>query len=113
MINMKLSKRDMIGITFLIAVIVFCAFIVYYRPNVNCEVARPEYKCTLAIDVMREHCEYWAKYKCNTSADVSLEQIEWYIKNLCEIHNKHHKNKLDCANLAHACNQATKKQLCP
>jgi len=112
--KIQLTKKDKIGIAILISVVILLAIPVYYRPNPDCEVARPAYKCESAKNVMIEHCEYWGKFNCDTSADTSLPQVEWYIKNLCEIHNKgNHPEDFDCSNLKHACNQATGKQTCP
>jgi hypothetical protein len=109
----KLTRKDWLGIAILVIVVVLLAIPVYYRPNPDCEVARPAFKCETAKNVMIEHCGYWGKYKCDTAADNSLPQVEWYIKNLCGIHNKYHADQLDCSNLKHACNQATGETTCP
>ncbi|MEM5814630.1 MAG: hypothetical protein QXD77_02335 [Candidatus Aenigmatarchaeota archaeon] len=108
----KLAKKDWLGVAIFIIVVALLAIPVYYRPNPDCEVARPAYKCETAKNVMIEHCAYWGKYECDTAADNSLPQVEWYIKNLCEIHNKYHSDQFDCANLRHACNQAS-EGVCP
>jgi len=109
----KLRKRDYAGVAFLIIVMILLSVMVYYRPNPDCEVSRPAFKCETAKFVMVEHCDYWGGFECDSSADVSLPQVEWYIKNLCAIHNKYHPDQLDCANLKHACNQATGETTCP
>jgi len=99
-------------------IIIFIAFLVVvtipvYRDKHGCEVARPGYECASAKDVLIENCEYWGKYDCDSSRDPSLPQIEWYIKNLCKIANKNHGYGFDCENPKVACNQVTKKQICP
>jgi hypothetical protein len=109
----KLTKKDWLGVALLVAVVILLAIPIYYRPNPDCEVARPAYKCETALNVMKEHCGYWGEFKCDSSADVSLPQVEWYISNLCGIHNKYHADQLDCSNLKHACNQATGAATCP
>ncbi len=110
--KIKLSKWDKLAVLALLLFILVMAIPVY-TPKGDCEVARPGYKCASARDVMIENCEYWGKYACNTSADVSLPQVEWYIGNLCKIANRDHNYGYDCADLKHACNQATGKQVCP
>jgi hypothetical protein len=108
----KLTRKDWLGIALLVIVVVLLAIPTYYRPNTDCEVARPAYKCESAFNVMKEHCAYWGEFKCNTAADNSLPQVEWYLKSLCDIHNADHANKLDCTNLKHACNQVS-EGVCP
>jgi hypothetical protein len=108
----KLSRRDWMGIALLVIVVALLAFATYYRPNPDCEVARPAYKCESAKNVMIENCALWGKFGCDSSKDVSLPQVEWYLKNLCAIHNSNHADQLDCANLKHACNQVT-EGVCP
>ena len=108
----KLGKKDWLGIAFLLAVVILLAVPAYYRPNPDCEVARPDYKCASAKDVMIEHCVYWGEFRCDSNADNSLPQVEWYIGNLCSIHNADHADKLDCTNLMHACNQVTGNVTC-
>jgi len=109
----KLTRKDWIGIAVLVIVVALLAIPVYYRPNPNCEVARPDYKCETALNVMKEHCAYWGKFNCDSTADNSLPQVEWYIQNLCDIQNNYHTDKLDCSNLKHACNEATGETTCP
>lgn len=107
-----LSRWDKIGI---IALIIFLILMAYpiYRDKDGCEVARSNYECASAKDVMIENCNYWAEYQCDTSKDDSLVQIEWYIDNLCDIASKHKELNLDCNNLKSACNQVTGKSTCP
>ena len=109
----KLTRKDYIGISVLVIVTLLLFFTIYSRPNPDCEIARPGYKCETAWNVMIEHCNYWGEFDCDSSADVSLPQVEWYIGNLCSIHNTYHDNKLDCSNLRHACNQVTDAITCP
>jgi hypothetical protein len=110
----KLTRKDQIGIAVFLIVVVLLAIPVYYRPNPDCEVARPNYKCESAKNVMIENCAYWGKFGCDSSKDESLPQVEWYIKNLCQIHNQDHAgNQLDCTSLLHACNQVTGNATCP
>lgn len=109
----KLARKDYIAIAVLIIVVLLAAMPIYFKPNPDCEIARPGYKCESAKNVMIEHCSYWGEFKCDTSADNSLPQVEWYIGNLCEIHNQHHADTFDCSNLMRACNQATGAQTCP
>ncbi|MDD5416788.1 MAG: hypothetical protein PHU12_02315 [Candidatus Aenigmarchaeota archaeon] len=108
----KLKKWDKIALVGLIIFIILMAIPVY-RSKGDCEVARPEYKCESAKNVMIEHCTYWAQYQCDTSADISLPQVEWYIKNLCEIYNQNHNAGLNCNNLKLACNVISGQSLCP
>jgi len=107
----KLTRFDVIAIAALVIFVILVSIPVYTDKQ-GCEVARPEYKCASAKDVMIENCNYWGKWNCDTNADNSLPQVEWYIKNLCGIHNKYHPDKLECGNLKAACNQVTGKTVC-
>jgi hypothetical protein len=108
--NIKLTKRDYLGIAILVISLIVLSY-PQYLPKGECEVARPGYKCETAHKVMIENCDYWGNFSCNTNADVSLPQIEWYIGNLCGITKN--KDNLDCSNLKAACNQISGKQVCP
>lgn len=109
----KLTKKDWLGIAILFVVVVLLAIPVYYMPNPDCEVARPDYKCASAKDVMVENCNLWGKFNCDSTADSSLPQVEWYLGNLCQIHNKDHADQLDCANLKATCNSVVGHVVCP
>jgi hypothetical protein len=108
----KLGRRDYVGIAVLVLVVAILMVPTYYRPNPDCEVSRPAFKCETAKNVIVENCNYWGRFDCDSTADSSLPQIEWYIQNLCGIHNRYHADKLDCSNLKHACNQVA-AQSCP
>jgi hypothetical protein len=90
-----------------------------YLPKAGCEVARPDYKCASAKDVMIENCMFWGNYTCEhctdwrTCSNPSLQEMEWYIGNLCNIHNRYNPDQFDCSNLRLACNQATGNATCP
>ena len=105
-------KKDWIALAVLIIFVVMLA-LPSYLPKNGCEVARPNYKCESAKNVIIENCVFWGKWSCDTTADESLTQVEWYIGNLCGIHNKYNSDKLDCSNLKLACNQATGNAICP
>ena len=107
----KLDKGDKIAIAFALIFLILVAIPVQRSKN-GCEVARPGYKCASAAEVMIENCNYWSKFSCDTSSDNSLVQVEWYIDNLCDIHNRYNKNKIDCSNLKSACNQVSRQSLC-
>ena len=108
----KLTRLDKVALLILVIFVVL-ASIPIYADKAGCEVARPGYKCLTAKEVMVEHCDHWGKWDCNSAADISLPQVEWYIDNLCSIHNQYHDDKLECANLKLACNQAAGKETCP
>ncbi len=105
------TKEIVIIATFFIFLILVT--IPVYKDKHGCEVARPNYKCESAYNVLKENCEYWSKYNCNTSADISLPQVVWYIKNLCEIANEHHNYGFNCDNPKEVCNQVMNKTVCP
>lgn len=108
----KFTRRDWIALAVLVIAVVVLA-IPIYADKKGCEVARPEYKCETAKNVMIENCQLWEKYSCDTSADNSLPQVEWYIQNLCDTHNKLHGNdKLDCNNIKATCNSITGLNRC-
>ncbi|MFQ6009882.1 MAG: hypothetical protein ACE5J7_02060 [Candidatus Aenigmatarchaeota archaeon] len=108
----KLTRFDKIAVAALVIFVILVSIPVY-TDKAGCEVARPGYKCASAKEVMVEHCEYWGNWTCDSNAHISLPQVEWYIDNLCDIHNRYHSNRFDCANLKLACNQATGEQTCP
>jgi len=113
-------RVDWIALAVLIVIVILFAIPVY-SPKGGCEVARPEYKCETAKNVMIENCIYWGNWSCEhcdakewqSCSHPSLPDVEWYISNLCSIHNQYHSDKLDCSNLKLACNQATGNTTCP
>ena len=108
----KLTRFDKAALAALVIFVILMSIPIYTDKG-GCEIARPGYKCASAKDVMIEHCAYWGKWGCDSGADISLPQVEWYISNLCSIHNRYHPDKLDCASLKLACNQATGTETCP
>ncbi len=109
---MKLQTKDIVIIVLFLTFLVLVTIPVY-KDKHGCEVARPNYKCESAYNVLKENCIYWAKFNCNTSADPSLPQIVWYIKNLCEIANSHHDYGYPCDQPEKVCNMVLNKTVCP
>lgn len=106
------KRSDWVAIAILVIFVIVMAIPIYSSKG-GCEVARPNYKCETAKNVLIENCDYWGNFSCDSSADVSLPQIEWYIGNLCKIHNRYHSDMLDCSNLKAACNSVTGRSVCP
>jgi len=116
---LKINKLDILGIVLLVIFIIIVSIPVYI-PKDGCEVARPGYECESAKNVIIENCRVWGEFNCEhcekndweSCIDSSVPSIEWYIGSLCDVHNQHHSDKLDCSNLKLACNTAVGEDVC-
>ena len=93
---MKITKKDIIAIALLVVFIILLSIPNFINRS-DCEVARPNYKCSSLKDVLIENCAY---LKVNNFSDVG---IAWYIQQICPLQNRYHNSNIDCSSPQNIC----------